>query len=399
MTRPEFSILVPTRNRSAQIAATLVPLAHQSHGNYEIVVSDNSDTEQSAHVASLVEILKDQADIRVVRPDRPLNMVDHWNFALGQVQGEFVGIVTDRMTLLPSTLASLRTHLSEQETCVSYSHTTLKQNPDGAVLHPPLAASRVEQMDAQGILSLFASGGATKACPRLLNCFTHTDVLERMRTEAGEYLHGISPDYSFLFNYLARYASYAHVHRAYLVDHSPQVSNGMAATQNMPNKAFADFYQRMIAEQKDSMALRPIPEDTTLFANIILSEYVLAQRTTPGADMPPLDHEKIYQACWKQAQKVATSGNSASEHMLDALEKYRVTQGLPPHSWVDRMKLAVRKRRNLAKQQRRAQQSGGAVSDSVFDLETELERGTAILTTLKAFDAEALKRPGAEETE
>lgn len=387
MTRPEFSILVPTRNRSEQIAATLVPLAHQTHRDYEIVVSDNSDTDHTDRNAAVVESLKSTVDIRIVRPDAPLNMLGHWNFALGHTRGTYVGIVTDRMTLLPSALADVRPHLIGGANCVSFSHATLRGPYDVATLHPPLSAATEEKMDARTVLSLFARGAATKACPRLLNCFTRAAVLARMKHETGEALLGISPDYSFLFNYLARYPSYLHLHRQYLVDHAPQVSNGSAATQNKPNRAFRDFHARMLNEQRDTMALRPLPEDYIFFANIILSEYLLAGRTTPGAKLPPLDPAGIYNACWSQARSIATYGNEATDTALELLEAYRIQNNLPAPSTVERLKMAWRKRRNLVKRQKIERSTAAHVPPPQFELARELSRGHQVFAALQSLDA------------
>jgi hypothetical protein len=387
MTRPEFSILVPTRNRSEQIAATLIPLAHQTHRDYEIVVSDNSDAEHGERNAAIVDSLKDVVNIRRVCPDEPLNMLDHWNFALGHVRGSFVGIATDRMTLLPTTLAAVRPHLTSGAGCVSFSHTTLNTTAGGGTLHPPLVLPEIEEINSQAVLSLFARGGATKACPRLLNCFTHANVLAEMKAEAGEALLGISPDYSFLFNYLARHPSYLHLHRQFLVDHAPQVSNGVAATQNRPNRAFRDFHTRMVSEQQDTLDLRPMPEDFTFFANIVLGEYVLADRTTPGADLPPLEPAGIYASCWAQARKIATYGDEATDRALMLLEAYRIQHGLPAPRAIDRLKMSWRKRRNLIKSEKVARRAAMQAPSPPFNLSQELSRGHEVLVALQCLDA------------
>tara|TARA_R110002033_G_scaffold149205_1_gene186255 strand:+ start:982 stop:2037 length:1056 start_codon:yes stop_codon:yes gene_type:complete len=351
------------------------------------VVSDNSDADHADRNAAVVESLNSTVDIRIVRPNATLNMLGHWNFALGHTRGTYVGIVTDRMTLLPSALADVRPHLIGGADCVSFSHTTLRAPYSAAALNPPLSAASVEQMDAQAVLSLFARGGATKACPRLLNCFTRSEVLTRMKDDAGEALLGISPDYSFLFNYLARYPAYLHLHRQYLVDHAPQVSNGSAATQNKPNRAFSDFHARMLNEQQDTMALRPLPKDYIFFANIVLSEYVLASQKTPGANLPPLDPAGIYASCWSQARKIAAYGNEATDIALELLEAYRIQNNLPRPSMVDRLNMAWRKRRNLIKRRNTERLNAAQAAPRQFELARELSRGHEVLAALQSLDA------------
>jgi hypothetical protein len=385
MSRPEFSIVVPTRNRSAQLAGTLVPLTRQRVRDVEIIVSDNSDDDQAAQNAALVEGLRSDFEIRLVRPPKILNMTDHWNFALGLPQGRFVGIVTDRMTLLPSTLEAALAELQGNVACVSFSHTTLRRESDGLRVTPAMAEPRVERMVSRDVLKRFAGGGATKACPRLLNCFVDADVLGRMKAEAGQALLGISPDYSFLFNYLARYESYTHLHRQYLVDHAPQVSNGMAATQNRPNAALRDFSARMVAEQGDTLALRPMPDDNFFFPNLVLAEYALAGLTTPNSDLPELDHAGIYAACWRQAKGAASHGNAQSDHALSMLEAYRTAHGIAAPGLRKRLSMAWRKRRNRMKQLRIQRRAVAPPAES-FDVAQELRRGHKIADALQVID-------------
>jgi hypothetical protein len=386
MTRPEFTILVPTRNRSEHIGTTLIPLAHQTHRDYEIVVSDNSDPEHFERIDAVVASLKGRVDIRVVRPETTLNMTDHWNFALGHARGHHIGVVTDRMTLLPTTLEHVRRHLKEGSRCVSFGLSTLKEDDGHFSLEHKVGELRTETFQSLDVLKLFAKGNRIKTLPLLLNCFVERDVLERMKCETGQVLLGISPDYSFLFNYLGRYETYCHIHQAFRIDHAPHLSNGASFTHGKPNAASTDFLARMMAEQKDILKLRPMPMEFTYIANILLSEYALAEQSIPGASFPPLDMAAIHRSCWRQALSTSVTGDADRERSLKMLDQFRQQHGLPAPSIIDRLQMKFRKRRNLLKARRRDARDIGSKPSGAITLDETIARGQKVRDFLLEID-------------
>lgn len=98
-----FSVVVPTYNRASLLQHSLPTALEQTFDDYEIVVSDNASTDETADVLSGFSSNR----LRVVRPDRCLSMVDHWEFALGHATGEWVLFLCDDDALLPNCLARL----------------------------------------------------------------------------------------------------------------------------------------------------------------------------------------------------------------------------------------------------------------------------------------------------
>ena len=78
MSRPEFSVLLPTRNRSSLLAEAIETVRAQSFADWEIIVSDNASIDD---VKGLIEGI---ADPRIVylRSDKALPVTENWNRAV-----------------------------------------------------------------------------------------------------------------------------------------------------------------------------------------------------------------------------------------------------------------------------------------------------------------------------
>ena len=109
MTRPKFSILIPTRDRPELLAFALQSAKLQTFGDFELIVSDNF-VEKSARA-----VFDEHADsrFRYVRPPEPVSMADNWEFASLQARGEYLTVLIDKTVLLPSTLSAVDALLAQ----------------------------------------------------------------------------------------------------------------------------------------------------------------------------------------------------------------------------------------------------------------------------------------------
>lgn len=99
---PKFSLIYPTRNRPLFIEKALWFLQKQRYADFEIVVSDNyTDAKQSCEAICKAAGIQ---NLRYVRPPTPMNMVEHWNFALRFATGDYICYFTDKTFLLPDSL-------------------------------------------------------------------------------------------------------------------------------------------------------------------------------------------------------------------------------------------------------------------------------------------------------
>jgi hypothetical protein len=101
MTRPRFSIVVPTRHRPHTLRHTLATIVAQDHDDFEIVVADNASGPETRRV------IEELACPRLVylRSELPVSMSANWQRALAATRGEWITFIGDDDGLLPGALA------------------------------------------------------------------------------------------------------------------------------------------------------------------------------------------------------------------------------------------------------------------------------------------------------
>lgn len=104
MSKPEFSVLLPTRNRLSLLAEAIETVRAQSFTDWEIIVSDNASMED---VKGLVEGI---ADPRIVylRSEESLPVTENWNRAVDAARGRWVVMLGDDDGLVPGYFHAMR---------------------------------------------------------------------------------------------------------------------------------------------------------------------------------------------------------------------------------------------------------------------------------------------------
>lgn len=100
LSRPLFSVLVPTRERPDTLRHTLATVASQGREDYEIVVADNCGGPETRRV---VEKLGSPL-VRYTRSDEVLPMAENWERGLALCTGDYITVLGDDDAFLPSTL-------------------------------------------------------------------------------------------------------------------------------------------------------------------------------------------------------------------------------------------------------------------------------------------------------
>lgn len=95
--QPRYTVIIPTRNRSEYLEAAILTALGQESDAFELVVSDNHSEDGTAEMLSA---LKDRR-LRVIRPPRPLAMVQHFEWVLRQAKGEWITVIGDDDGLMP----------------------------------------------------------------------------------------------------------------------------------------------------------------------------------------------------------------------------------------------------------------------------------------------------------
>ncbi|MBK9146161.1 MAG: glycosyltransferase family 2 protein [Candidatus Melainabacteria bacterium] len=109
MDNPQFSIVIPTRNRAHLLKSALSSALEQDFESYEILVSNNASEDDTEEVVSQ---LADQR-VRYIKTDRVLSMPDHWEFAIEQARGQYVTFLCDDDARTPDSLKTVARAIAE----------------------------------------------------------------------------------------------------------------------------------------------------------------------------------------------------------------------------------------------------------------------------------------------
>jgi len=107
---PRFSVLLPTRNGGPFIANCIHSALSQDHDSFELVVSDNANTDATPDILAKI----DDPRLTVVRQESVLPVHENWNASLAHARGDYFVMLGDDDYLLPGALrkldAALRAH-------------------------------------------------------------------------------------------------------------------------------------------------------------------------------------------------------------------------------------------------------------------------------------------------
>jgi len=88
---PQFSVVMPTRNRADYLPIAIQSVLNQTCGDFELIVSDNFSEDNTSDVVKSF----DDPRIRYVRTGESLPINKSWEFGVTQAQGEYVVFLSD----------------------------------------------------------------------------------------------------------------------------------------------------------------------------------------------------------------------------------------------------------------------------------------------------------------
>jgi glycosyltransferase involved in cell wall biosynthesis len=191
MTTPQFSILIPTRDRPSTFRHTLETVVPQK-GNFEIVVADNCSSPGTRLIVE--EYVSRYPNIKYTRSDSILPMADNWEKGLELCSGDYVTILGDDDALVPSTLevANQLIDVTKSEIISWAMHTYWW--PDTVAywnanrLFVTFSNNQATWLDSNALLSAFYAGKAGFGdLPMIYNAFVHRNCIQRAIDTHGRY--------------------------------------------------------------------------------------------------------------------------------------------------------------------------------------------------------------------
>jgi glycosyltransferase involved in cell wall biosynthesis len=226
MTRPFFSIIIPTKNRSFVVGYAIRSVLNQSFANYEIMLVDNDDTDATRQV---VDGFTD-CRIHYFRTGN-LSMPDNWEFGVSQARGEYLMILEDKQALKRHALLKLFSVLQQQDVSVAtWLFDGFHSNEEPPFVNRIIGSGRVLLFPVDQVLQYIVSEHFTARqlpIPRAINSCVHRTIVEKIRSgPMGRLCAPVSPDYTMAFLTLAYTDAVLHIDESLAVYETLQDSNG-----------------------------------------------------------------------------------------------------------------------------------------------------------------------------
>lgn len=190
---PQISIAIPTKNRPLSLERNINCCLQQSFQDFEIVISDNSDNDDTRHI---VEGYHDDR-IKYFKVSN-LSMPDNWDNALQMCSGDFLFPIGDKILLHSNALQSIcyAKSLFTSIDVISYNHSSLSA-PSKKV-----KKCNYHLMDFDDILTSIKRGNIEKFNMyglRGYSLIVSKDLYRHLYNTYGRVCIPFSPDFTFAF--------------------------------------------------------------------------------------------------------------------------------------------------------------------------------------------------------
>ena len=257
MSRPKFSIVIPTRDRPVTLRHSLATALNQTGNDYEVVIADNAG---GPAVAAVVEDAAAHTDkIRYSRSDNILSMTENWEKGVSLCSGEYITIIGDDDGMMPSALSNARALIAATGAKILHWHPHRYYWPDHVahwnsnLLVLNLANTTTHWLSSRSILIGYYSGiYPHDKLASIHNSFVHRDIIQEIIDKHGSYfiLPHVPDIVSGVVN-LYHTDRFLYCARPMSIGGSSGKSSGMAFLYRNSNQERADAY---IKEEKVSLS-------------------------------------------------------------------------------------------------------------------------------------------------
>jgi glycosyltransferase involved in cell wall biosynthesis len=341
---PRFSIVITTRNRADLVVNSLQSVLEQDFTDFEVIVSDNSDEVPVGAARKALGAMLEDERVRYVRPETVLPMTAHWEWAVAHAQGEYVGILTDRMVIRLYTLSTVDSVLRGNDLdLICYERANIVEDDGGYIVPSTDTQINFKVRRTEEFIEAFSKSDYRRLDnPRFLNGFASAALLTSFRQKYGSIFTGIAPDYSFLMRVLDDRDEVYFVENTLLLKHSEDRSNGKSFTHMKMTRASQDFLERMRKEQSEFVRLAPLPDDVMMITNLMAREYEIGRGGQKSGKLKAINNQAFYDESVKHLRSLKEAGADVSVQ-LKRMENYRKSFGLAAY------RPACRERRRSAK--------------------------------------------------
>lgn len=247
MNSPFISIVLPTRDRSDFVPLVLKFLHKQTFTNFEVIISDNGVDDLC--LEKIKGYLVDSR-FKYKRPPEPMNMTEHWNFAIEGALGEYISIFNEKFFLRKDALQVIyETYQAHKPDLISWNYEwlgdpTYKDDDLTGCYHPINAPSEAKTFSPSEYLNKHfdieypLSGYNLRdflesRLGRIYGGCVRKNVIETVIHKYKQVFHPLSPDYTSQFLFLNEAKSGVHIGQSLMLHVVfAAISNGMNTTTN-----------------------------------------------------------------------------------------------------------------------------------------------------------------------
>lgn len=199
--RPLVSVIIPTHNR-AECAVSSIRAVLRASELIEVVVSDTSEIDGISHAFTSSPSHR----LKLLRPGKPMSVVENFNFALSQASGEFLVFIGDDDLVAPEIADVAHWALREQVEAIGFSFpllyywpsfkSTTRWRASSATLVVGPYDGSAHRIDTNEELraALHNLGAGVLNMPRAYAGMVSRKLVDRIVHRHGALFGGVSPD-------------------------------------------------------------------------------------------------------------------------------------------------------------------------------------------------------------
>jgi len=336
MAGQKFTVIIPTRERSDVLAASIQTVLAQDYENFEIIVSDNFSCDDTQNVVSSFESNK----IKYINTGKRVGMTQNWEFALDSVTEGWVTIIGDDDGLLPGSLAKVDdiirltgTHAVRGATC-SYGWPGLNNAAYGW-LGIPLRSRWEKRNSEKWIANVMTGNCSYPNLPVLYNGgFVDFEVLKKIKEMSGTFFRSMAPDVYMGLAIPAIIPDYIYMFEPLAINGASKHSTGTSSTSTKAKSSKSPsetFYSEPNIPFHDALPLDELGQPVNSMQAIIYESYLQSKCLRKSSEFE--NHQKqlelILASSGQHKRAVVAWGNVfADMHGLDIERAWSKAKGL-----------------------------------------------------------------------
>lgn len=230
--KPFFTVVIPTKNRPVLLKDAIKSVLMQNFNDFELIVSDNHNDESTQKV--LNEFISN-SQVKVIRPEKELSMINHWEFSTKHASGKYVIVLADRKVLYQNALKKIHKTIIKHPTINAFSVGVQTFNEITNRMGWCDAIGKTKKIKTKDLIdnflneNIFGIKSFDTFFPKTLNGVYKNSYAIEIREKYGNYFNNLgvtTPDYSSFFINAALNDEIVYIGEKIILTQGESTSNG-----------------------------------------------------------------------------------------------------------------------------------------------------------------------------